>query len=79
LLCTPLCSYSPAAVGKSGHLRSKYLDWVVQREKESHRVVAVSCVGYEEHFMAFGQLLKQAILKWCRVPFLNLEVKAVES
>jgi hypothetical protein len=55
LLCTPLCSYSPAAVGKSGHLRSKYLDWVVQRAKESHRVVGVSCEGYEEHFMAFGQ------------------------
>lgn len=35
-LCTPLSSYSPAAVGKSGHLKSKYLDWVVQRAKEIH-------------------------------------------
>lgn len=31
-------------VGKSGHIRSLYSNWV-------HRVVRVSCVGFKEQFM----------------------------
>jgi hypothetical protein len=31
---------------------SKYLDWVLQRTNEIHHVVGVSCMSYEEQFMA---------------------------
>jgi hypothetical protein len=35
---TPLSSYPPAVMGKSGHSRSRYSDWVLQGVKEIHRV-----------------------------------------
>jgi hypothetical protein len=38
-------------LGKIGCSGFEYLDWVLQRVKEIHRVGA-SCVGFEKEFMA---------------------------
>jgi hypothetical protein len=51
-LCTPLSSYPPVVLGNSCYSSLEYSDWVLQRMKEIHRVVGVSCVGFEEQFMA---------------------------
>jgi hypothetical protein len=48
LYCTPLSSYPPIVLEKSGCSRSEYSVWILQRVKEIHRVLGVSCVGYEE-------------------------------
>lgn len=52
-LCTPLSSYSHTMEGKLGRSRSVYSDWVLQRVKEIHLVVGVSCVGFEVQLWLF--------------------------
>lgn len=51
-LCTPLCSYPHAVLENSGYSSLEYSYRVLQRVKETHWIVGVLCVGFEEQFMA---------------------------
>jgi hypothetical protein len=62
-LCPTLISYSPAVVGKSSCLWSKYSYWVLKRAKEIHRVVGASCVAFEEQFMAILTIVEASRLQ----------------
>ena len=52
----------PYHEGKSGHLWLKYSDWVLQRVKEIHHVLGVSCVSFEEQFMAILTVIAASCL-----------------